>query len=153
MELSRLIVGILIVGVALGALFISLDWDKIIDEEGAKQAETVKRQAATGKADAHYPIPRTITSADGRPLKGLVIGKLGGKIVVRRTSDGREFDLQASNLSPEDASWSATLPDGGAKAANPRRLKATWHTSLGRARSEAEKRGVPIFVLFDGSDW
>ena len=104
----------------------------------------------------------TLTDARGRAMQCLVLAKRGGTIAIRRSSDQGEFLIPTRNLSREDQQRISGVPDyrtdlirsleksGPAITAN---RQARWHASLDQALGEAKTTGLPIYLLFTGTDW
>lgn len=104
-------------------------------------------------SDAEYPFGRTLTSADGRQLEVLILGKDGDTIFVQRLSDEKEFQIDRSTLADEDAAFVGRLPDGGTETTPPDAADLVWHDHFSDAIDVAKKRDLPIFLLYDASPW
>lgn len=117
-----------------------------------------------------YPLSRVITNAEGRSIPGEIVGKRGNDIAFRRTSDGKTFVVSIAQLSADDQLDLAALPDESVEtvasllaeqtAAAPappgqrqRSRRADWHDDPEEAFAEAKELGLPVYVLFTGSDW
>ncbi len=101
----------------------------------------------------------TLTDTKGRALECLILAKRGGQILVRRQTDAMEFLISLQNLSAEDQGRFSEVADykaqllsrGPAKA--PSNRQARWHNSMDTALKEAQNSGLPIYLLFTGTDW
>lgn len=123
-----------------------------------------------------YPISRVITNAEGRSIPGEIVGKRGDDIAFKRTSDGQRFVVSLTQLSANDQLDLATLPDESTEAVaallaeqtaaapaataprpplgpGQRSRRAEWHDDPEKAFAEAKELGLPVYVLFTGSDW
>lgn len=123
-----------------------------------------------------YPLSRVITNAEGRSIPGEIVGKRGDDIAFKRTSDGQRFVVSLSQLSADDQLDLAALPDESAEAVaallaeqtaaapaataprpplgpGQRSRRAEWHDDPEKAFAEAKELGLPVYVLFTGSDW
>jgi thiol-disulfide isomerase/thioredoxin len=123
-----------------------------------------------------FPRDRVLTSADGRSIRGTILGKKGGEIAFRRASDGRAFVLSIDRLSAGDQLDLAELSDEGTEtvvalkapsgpaagesetgkvkvAVGKRPRRAEWHEDPDAAFAEAAELGLPVYVVFTGSDW
>lgn len=133
--------------------------------------------AAAAEADSQdFPIGGVLTSRDGRKLAGAVIAKQGSRIAFRRTIDQKEFLIPVGSLSTADQTFLARVPDGnsrviariesGVPASTPQTQpaattpqpppppqRAHWTENYQRARNDAKKYDLPMFLLFTGSDW
>lgn len=107
--------------------------------------------------------PTALTDSRGRVLECQVLAKRGATIVVRRNSDQSQFLIPLRNLSQEDQARFSEVPDhrteivrslevGGSPALAANR-KAQWNASLDQALGEARSTGLPIYLLFTGTDW
>ena len=105
------------------------------------------------KSGDQYPITRTITSSDGRKLDVVILGKEGDSIFVQVISNGKEYKLPSSRLSPDDAKYVASLPEGGNDSGPKAPADIEWHAKLGDAMASAQQSQTPIYMLFDGSGW
>ena len=123
--------------------------------------------------EKQFPLARVIISADGRSIPGEIVGKRGEDIAFKRKSDGQFFVISIAQLSPDDQLDLAALADESveavaalsleqnpATAASPapvNRLKAArkarWFNDPEEAFAESKKIGLPVYVLFTGSDW
>jgi thiol-disulfide isomerase/thioredoxin len=123
--------------------------------------------------EKQFPLVRVIISADGRSIPGEIVGKRGDEIAFKRKSDGQFFVISFAQLSPNDQLDLAALADesieavaalssdqNAAAATSPapvNRLKAArkarWFNDPEEAFAESKKIGLPVYVLFTGSDW
>lgn len=133
----------------------------------------VEAEAETKK---QFPRDCVITNADGRSIRGTIVGKMGDEIAFQRASDGKAFVLSISRLSAKDQLDLAELSDeametvtslktpsgpaagesGNGKnkvAAGKRPRRADWHDDPETAFAEATELGLPVYVVFTGSDW
>lgn len=58
-----------------------------------------------------FPIKKTLTDTQGRPLEGTIVGKSDNSLFVIRGIDGLSFEIPLSSLSPEDREFSQHLPN------------------------------------------
>lgn len=152
-------------------------------DESPSPAEAVSEPAPAAPAPVveepvkkQYPLSRVITNAEGRSIPGEIVGKRGDDIAFRRTSDGQRFVVSLTQLSADDQLDLAALPDesteavaallaeqtaaaSAATASRPplgpgqRSRRAEWHDDPEEAFAEAKELGLPVYVLFTGSDW
>lgn len=120
-----------------------------------------------------FPLSRVITNAAGRSISGTIIGKMGEEIAFKRDADGKAFVLSISQLSPDDQLELSELTDESvetvvslrseqsapgvanapAAAQKQRTRNAKWHEVPETAFAESKALGLPVYVLFTGSDW
>lgn len=123
--------------------------------------------------NTQFPLSRTITNSDGRSIPGEIVGKSGDDIAFKRTSDGKTFVVSLTQLSANDQLDLAELADESAgvvtsllaekTAATPdssappgqrtKSRRADWHDDPEKAFAESKELGLPVYVLFTGSDW
>ena len=103
---------------------------------------------------------RTWTNSTGVKIEAEFV-KSEGTNVTLRLRNGKNSTFSETKLSAEDREFlktasAAPAPSGadGAKpaAVDPNR-KAKWLTKMDKAKKEAEETGLPILVLFTGTDW
>lgn len=58
-----------------------------------------------------YPIPRMLTSSDGKALDASILGKTGNVLHIERVSDGNRFDLPIERLAEDDRKFALRLPE------------------------------------------
>jgi thiol-disulfide isomerase/thioredoxin len=142
-------------------------------ESFSEPAPAAPAPVAEEPVKTQYPLSRVITNAEGRSIPGEIVGKRGDEIAFRRTSDGQRFVVSLTQLSANDQLDLATLPDESAEAvaallaeqtaastaprpplgSGQRSRRAEWHDDPEKAFAEAKELGLPVYVLFTGSDW
>ena len=81
-------------------------------------------------AEGQAPAARRWIDSQGRALDATLVEVKGNSVVVRRTSDNREFTLSLPLLSAQDQAWIKSLPPDALKAARP------WNADLTAFRSQ-----------------
>jgi len=80
-----------------------------------------------------------------------------GESVTLRMTNGKTVTFSQDKLSEADREWIQALPEDqrkGKRAASvPANRKAGWLTQMEKAKKEAEDTGLPILVLFTGTEW
>jgi ribosomal protein S18 len=113
-------------------------------------------------ADPIFKTPTTLKDSRGRSLECRILAKHGDTIAVQRNSDQQQFLISSKKLSPGDYQRLAMISDHRTDLI--RRLQrdnssvtanrqARWHGSMDQAVSEARRTGLPIYLLFTGTDW
>lgn len=122
---------------------------------------------------SQFPLSRVITNSTGRSISGAIIGKEGELIAFKRDTDGKAFLISISQLSAKDQLDLIELSDesvetvvalqsqqnaAGTKEPEsvPQKQKirrAEWHEDPDAAFAESKALGLPVYVLFTGSDW
>lgn len=115
----------------------------------------------SGETPGEPPFERTLVDTQGRELGAMVFAKSGGQLAVQRLADGACFSISIATLSEADRAFFARMPESSpeevaryerAKAGVGER-RARWSSSLSSAEFEAAKYGLPIYLLFTGSNW
>lgn len=100
---------------------------------------------------------RTWTNSTGAKIEAEFVKSEGGNVTLRLRS-GKTSTFSETKLSTEDREFlktaSAAPAAGDAKptVADANR-KAKWLTKMDKAKKEAEETGLPILVLFTGTEW
>lgn len=158
-----------------GTREVDLGLGTAVDGVDVAEATLVGSIGGTSEPDApgQFPMRRDITSEDGRRISGEIVAKKGTDIAFRRDSDGQIFVLSLFRLSVDDqldlaglvdesVETVAELREATAEAAHAtaaattqplRRRRASWHEDPEEAFAEAASTGLPLYVLFTGSDW
>lgn len=99
---------------------------------------------------------RTWTNPEGVEIRGEFI-RAEGDSVTLRLEQGKTVTFGLDKLSQADRDWIKARPAEEAAAAPQPKVdanrKARWHTRMAKAQEEAEDTGLPMLVLFTGSDW
>lgn len=143
-----------VIAKALGSKVVDVNGSEV--ETEAKPTRSLK--SIIGKATANFPLDRTLVDSQGRPLKATVLGKSNGALVVKRSSDGRQFQIPLANLSANDQQFFSSMPDRHVEIVNsgpvvPANRVARWNTDMSSARREAQKYNLPIYLVFTGTSW
>ena len=110
-----------------------------------------------------FPFERILKDSQGRKIHAEILGKVDGKIALRRLSDKKRFVLPLEKLGDKDRGFFATVPDGKympteedadepEKTSSVRR-RAEWLEGFEEAKSLATEEKLPMYVLFTGSKW
>ncbi|MAS97135.1 MAG: hypothetical protein CMO55_28425 [Verrucomicrobiales bacterium] len=142
--------------------FVSCEQPELASSSGTAQEEPIPQEEATSPPpEPDYPIRETIENESGDSLEGEILGKQEQKIVFRRDSDGRIFEIPIPNLSEKVIPKLVGLPEGGktyqrALSEVPKKRefprgqfsfqKPPWNT-LAEATAEAQKSGLPILLI------
>ena len=122
---------------------------------------------------SQFPLSRVITNSTGRSISGTIIGKEGELIAFKRDADGKAFLISIAQLSTKDQLDLIELSDesvetvvalqsqhntAGTKEPEPapqqqKIRRAEWHEDPDAAFAESKALGLPVYVLFTGSDW
>lgn len=148
----------------------------VIAAPSVAEPETATLPSTETETKTQLPLDCVLTNADGRSIRGTIVGKMGDEIAFQRASDGKAFVLSIDGLSPNDQLELAELSDeavetvaalkipsvtaegesGNGKnkmAGGARPRRADWHDDPEKAFAEAKALGLPVYVFFTGSDW
>ncbi len=114
-----------------------------------------------GETPGEPPFERTLVDTRGRELGARVFAKSGGQLALQRLADGAYFSISIATLSEDDRAFFSKMPDSPPEViaryerarAGMGERRARWSSSLSSAEFESAKYGLPIYLLFTGSDW
>lgn len=100
---------------------------------------------------------RTWTNASGAKIEAEFVKSEGGNVTLR-LKNGSNSTFSESKLSADDIAFIKAMPKSGTpeepKAAGvDAKRKARWVAKMDKAKKEAEETGLPILLLFTGTDW
>lgn len=147
-----------------------------ISPTSVSEPATVTPSSAEIETKMQFPRDCVLTNADGRSIRGTIVGKMGDEIAFQRASDGKSFVLSIARLSVSDQLDLAELSDeatetvaalrtpsgpaagksgdgNGRMVGGKRPRRADWHDDPEKAFAEAKALGLPVYVFFTGSDW
>ena len=120
-----------------------------------KRAATAIFLAAIASVSA---ATRTWTNTDGKTVEAELVSR-DGDTVMLQTRNGRKFPYKLSQLSEADREFlkqEAERSEAEEKTRNDAALgsrKAKWHEDFDESLAEAKKLGLPVLLVFSGSDW
>jgi len=110
-----------------------------------------------------FPFERKLTDSEGRMIHAEILGKIEGKIALRRLSDEKRFVIPLEKLSKEDRDFFQNVPEGkqmlaSTKANEPpvkyeRKRQAEWLNDFDKAKKDSVKNKLKVFMLFTGTSW
>lgn len=100
---------------------------------------------------------RTWTNSTGVKIEAEFVKTEGGNVTLRMRS-GKTSTFSETKLSAEDREFlktasAAPAADDAKPAVADANRKAKWLTKMDKAKKEAEETGLPILVLFTGTEW
>lgn len=98
---------------------------------------------------------RTWTNEQGVKLEAEFVKAEGGNVTLR-LRNGKTSTFSETKLSAADREFMAAqsaLPETLDQPEIDTDRKAKWLSKMGAAKKEAEETGLPVLVLFTGTDW
>lgn len=106
------------------------------------EPETATLPSTETETKTQFPLDCVLTNADGRSIRGTIVGKMGDEIAFQRASDGKAFVLSIDGLSPNDQLELAELSDEAVETVAALKIPsvtAEGNPETARTRWQAER--------------